>query len=182
VSPLVAPLSCPLVVLSLHHHLVVLRRLVVLLPLDVPPSRPLVALPSCPLVARRLIVVWPPSNDATAIERPPAFAGAKAVAAVGGGTAITIVELTIVHCQKERQHHHHHQHTSGSTNMKTFTSPDNLDLLLTTNVFATTALNPPYFLSSVQMSPSDMERGSVHSCVELCWLYFVPCEQRAPMA
>jgi hypothetical protein len=68
----------------------------------VPPSRPLVAMPSRPLVVRRLIFVWPPSNDAATIERPPAFAAATAVAAVGGGTATTVVELTIVHCQKER--------------------------------------------------------------------------------
>jgi hypothetical protein len=46
--------------------------------------------------------VWPPSNDAAAIKRPPAFAAATAVAAVNSGTATTIVKLTIVHCQKER--------------------------------------------------------------------------------
>jgi len=35
-----------------------------------PSSRPFVVLPSRPLVARRLVVAWPPSNDATAIKRP----------------------------------------------------------------------------------------------------------------
>jgi hypothetical protein len=35
---------------------------------------------------------------------------------------------TIVHCQRKRQQQHHHQHANGSTNVKTFTSPDNLDL------------------------------------------------------
>ena len=70
-SPLVTPSSRPLVVLSLSHPLVVLLRLVAVLPLVVPPSSPLVALPSRPLVARRLVVTWPPSNAAAAIERPP---------------------------------------------------------------------------------------------------------------
>jgi len=65
---LVVPMSHPLVVLSLHHPLVVLCRLVAVLPLIAPPSCPLVALPSCPLVARWLVVVWPPSNTAAAIE------------------------------------------------------------------------------------------------------------------
>ena len=63
---------------------------------------PLVALPTHPLVTRRLIVAWPPSNDTATIELPPAFAAATPVAPVGGGTATTVVELTIVHCQKER--------------------------------------------------------------------------------
>jgi hypothetical protein len=27
----------------------------------------------------------------------------------------------------------------------------------------------------------DMVRGCVRGCVELCWLFFVPCEQSAPM-
>ena len=35
-----------------------------------PSSRPLVLLPSRPLVASRLVVAWPPSNDAAAIECP----------------------------------------------------------------------------------------------------------------
>jgi hypothetical protein len=28
---------------------------------------------------------------------------------------------------------------------------------------------------------SDMVRGCVRSCVEEVWLFFVPCEQTAPM-
>ena len=47
-----------------------------------------------------------------------AFAAATTVAAVGGGTATNVVELTIVHCQKER----------CSTTTTTSISPDNLDL------------------------------------------------------
>ena len=40
---------------------------------------------------------------------------------------------------------------------------------------------PPYLSSSLQM-PSDMVRGCERGCVEeLCWLFFVPCEQSAPM-
>ena len=108
-SPLVTPPSRPLVVLSLRHHLLVLRRLVVALPLVVPPSRPLVKLPSCPLVACPLDVAWPPSND---------FAAATVVAAVGGGTATTVDELTIVHCQKERGNQRQHQHENVSKSHK----------------------------------------------------------------
>jgi hypothetical protein len=33
----------------------------------------------------------------------------------------------IDHCLRKRQQQHHHQRTSGSTNVKTFISPDNLD-------------------------------------------------------
>ena len=57
---LIPPSGCcvrPLVVLSLYHPLVILRRLVALLPLVAPPSRPLITLPSCPLFERRLVVV-----------------------------------------------------------------------------------------------------------------------------
>jgi hypothetical protein len=42
--------------------------------------------------------------------------------------AITVVKLTVLHCQRKTQHQHHHQHTNGSTNVKMFASPDNLDL------------------------------------------------------
>ena len=68
VSHLVVPMSHLLVVLSLRHPLVALCRLVAVLPLIAPPSCPLVALPSCPLVAHWLVVAWPPSNAAAAIE------------------------------------------------------------------------------------------------------------------
>ncbi len=47
-----------------------------------------------------------------------AFAATTTVAAVGGGTATNVVELTIVHCQKER----------GSTTTTTSISPATLDL------------------------------------------------------
>ena len=67
----VAPLSGPLVVLTLRPPLVVLRRLVAVLPLVAPPSCPLVVLPYRPLIERWLVVAWPPSNAAAAIERPP---------------------------------------------------------------------------------------------------------------
>jgi hypothetical protein len=46
-----------------------------------------------------------------------------------------VVELTVVHCQRKRQQQHHHQRTSGSTNVKTFTSPVNLDLFNLSTVF-----------------------------------------------
>jgi hypothetical protein len=47
--------------------------------------------------------------------------------------------------------------------------------------FTIAAPNPPYLSSSLQM-PSDMVRGCERGCVEeLCWLFFVPCEQSAPM-
>jgi hypothetical protein len=36
----------------------------------------------------------------------------------------------IVNCQGKRQQQHHHQCTKGSTNVKMFTSPNNLDLFL----------------------------------------------------
>jgi hypothetical protein len=63
-------LHCPLVVLSLHHPLVVLLRLVVALPLVAPLSCSLFV-PSCHrLVACQLVVAWPPSNNAANIERP----------------------------------------------------------------------------------------------------------------
>ena len=48
------------------------------------------------------------------------------------------------------------------------------------NEFAIAALNPLYILFLLQMSPSDTVHGCVCSCVELCWLFFVPCEQSAP--
>jgi hypothetical protein len=43
-------------------------------------------------------------------------------------TATTVVELTVVHCQRKRQQQHHHQRTNGSTKVKTFTNPIDLDL------------------------------------------------------
>jgi hypothetical protein len=43
-------------------------------------------------------------------------------------TVTTMVELTVFPYQRKRQQQHHHQRTNGSTNMKTFTSPVDLDL------------------------------------------------------
>jgi hypothetical protein len=50
-------------------------------------------------------------------------------------TATPTVELTIVHCRRKRQQQHHHQRTNGSTNLKTFISPVNLDLFNLFTVF-----------------------------------------------
>jgi hypothetical protein len=50
-------------------------------------------------------------------------------------TATTVVKLTVIHCQRKRQQQHHHQRTNGNTNMKTFTSPVNLDLFNLSTVF-----------------------------------------------
>jgi len=57
-----------------------------------------------------------------------AAAATAAAAAAATTTAATAVELTAVHCRRKRQQHHHHQRTKGSTIVRMFTSPDNLDL------------------------------------------------------
>ena len=49
--------------------------------------------------------------------------------------ATTMGKLAVIHCQRKRQQQQHHQHTNGSTNVKTFTSPDNLDLFNLSIVF-----------------------------------------------
>jgi hypothetical protein len=46
-----------------------------------------------------------------------------------------MINFVIIHCQKKRQQQQHHQRTNGSTNVKTFTSPDNLDLFNLSTVF-----------------------------------------------
>jgi hypothetical protein len=46
-----------------------------------------------------------------------------------------MVEITVVHCQRKRQQQHHQQRTNGSTNVKTFTSPEDLDLFNLSAVF-----------------------------------------------
>jgi hypothetical protein len=46
-----------------------------------------------------------------------------------------LVKLTVIHCQRKRQQQHHHQRTNSSTNVKIFTSPDDLDLLNLSTVF-----------------------------------------------
>jgi hypothetical protein len=50
-------------------------------------------------------------------------------------TATTMVKFTIVHCQRKRQQQQHHQCTNGSTNVKTFTSPDDFNLFNLSLVF-----------------------------------------------
>ncbi len=50
-------------------------------------------------------------------------------------TATPVVKLTIVHCRRQRQQQQHHQRTNGSPNVKTFTSPVDLDLLNLSTVF-----------------------------------------------
>jgi hypothetical protein len=60
----------------------------------------------------------------------------RAATASTASTANTVVKLTVVHCQRKRQQQQHHQRTNGSTNVKTFTSPDNLDLFNLSTVFA----------------------------------------------
>jgi hypothetical protein len=50
-------------------------------------------------------------------------------------TVTTVVKLTIIPCQRKRQRQHHHQRTNGSTNLKTFTSPVDLDLFNLSTVF-----------------------------------------------
>jgi hypothetical protein len=55
--------------------------------------------------------------------------------ATTASTATTMVKLTVVDCGRKRQQQQHHQHTNGSTNVKTFTSPDGLDLFNLSTVF-----------------------------------------------
>jgi hypothetical protein len=50
-------------------------------------------------------------------------------------TATTLVKLTNVHCQRKRQEQKHHWHTNSSTNVKTFTNPDDLDLFNLSTAF-----------------------------------------------
>jgi hypothetical protein len=46
-----------------------------------------------------------------------------------------VVKLTIIHCQRKRQQQQHHQRTNISTNMKLFTSLDDMDLFNLSTVF-----------------------------------------------
>jgi hypothetical protein len=46
----------------------------------------------------------------------------RRAATTSTATAATIVELTVVHCQRKKQQQHHHQCTNGSTKVKTFIS------------------------------------------------------------
>jgi hypothetical protein len=55
--------------------------------------------------------------------------------ATTASTATTVVKLAVVHCQRKRQQQQHHQRTNGSNKVKTFTSPDDLDLFNLSTVF-----------------------------------------------
>jgi hypothetical protein len=46
-----------------------------------------------------------------------------------------MVKLAVVYCRRKRQQQQHHQCTNGSTNVKTFTCPDDLDLFNLSTVF-----------------------------------------------
>jgi hypothetical protein len=46
-----------------------------------------------------------------------------------------MVKRAVVHWRRKRQQQQHHQRTNGSTKVKTFTSPDNLDLFNLSTVF-----------------------------------------------
>ena len=83
-----------------------------------PPPPPSIDIPLSPLPCRRPL---PPSNAATLpllSNTPPP---PPPPAAIAGR------ELAVVHCRRKRQQQHHHQCTNGSTSVKTFTSPENLD-------------------------------------------------------
>jgi hypothetical protein len=49
-------------------------------------------------------------------------------------TATIVIELTVFDYRKKRQQQQHHQRTNGSTNVKTFTSPGDLDLFYLSTV------------------------------------------------
>jgi hypothetical protein len=73
----------------------------------------------------------PPSNapatTATATTATTAIAAVTTAAATTATatptTATTAVKLAATHCQIKRQEQQHHQRTSGSTKVKTITSP-----------------------------------------------------------
>jgi hypothetical protein len=75
---------------------------------------------------------------------PAAFCRqSSSIAATAAATAAGLPPLSLpqpwsyspLSIAKERQQQQHHQHTNGSTNVKTFTSPDNLDLFNLSTVF-----------------------------------------------
>jgi hypothetical protein len=72
-----------------------------------------------------------PSMTGTRVLHTATATAAIATAATAAAAAVVDRDLchhTVVHCQKKRQQQHHHQRVNGSTNAKTFTSPDDLDL------------------------------------------------------
>ena len=99
-SPLVVPPSCcPLTALPSHH----------LAPAGCCDASCCAAISSSHCVLAGAAIKCPAATATTA---------ATAKAAVGDGTATTVVELTIVHCLRKRQQQHNHQSTNGSTNAK----------------------------------------------------------------
>jgi hypothetical protein len=56
-----------------------------------------------------------------------ATAATTATAAAAAVVDCHLCCQTVVHCQRKRQQQHQHQRANGSTNVKTFTSPDDLD-------------------------------------------------------
>jgi hypothetical protein len=59
----------------------------------------------------------------------------RCLQAATASTATTMVKLAIIHCRRKRQQQQHHQRTNGSTNVKTLTSPEDLDLFNLSTVF-----------------------------------------------
>ncbi len=55
--------------------------------------------------------------------------------ATTAATATIQIKLTVIHYQRKTQQQQHHQRTNGSTNVKMFTCPDNLDLFNLSTVF-----------------------------------------------
>jgi hypothetical protein len=71
--------------------------------------------------------------------------------ATTASTATTMVNLTVVNCQRKRQQQQHHKLTNGSTNVKMFTSPDdlgffNLSTVLESFFSAPGQICPPFFV------------------------------------
>jgi hypothetical protein len=55
--------------------------------------------------------------------------------ATTASTATPVVKLAVIKCQRKRQQQQHHQCTNSITKVKTFTSPDDLDLFNLSTVF-----------------------------------------------
>ncbi len=80
--------------------------------------------------------MMPPSNaPATTTTAAATTIPAVTTTSATATTTTTVVKLSIVRCLRKRQQQHHHQHTNGSTNVKTLTSPDDLDLFNLSTVF-----------------------------------------------
>jgi hypothetical protein len=92
-------------------------------------------LPSTFVIARRHATVDALVAGCFCRQSSSTAATAAAVTAAKPPPPPTVVELTVVHCQRKRQQQHHHQRTNGSTKVKTFISPDDLDLFNLSTVF-----------------------------------------------